>query len=468
MNRTGFGTDGWRGVIADDFTVDNLRKVVRAVALYIIESGAQGPVVVGFDTRFMSEYYAMAAAEVVCAYGLKAVVSSSAVTTPMLSSAVLSSGSSGGIMVTASHNPSNYNGIKFKAPYGGSAHTGITRQIESKIGDEDVRTVSYTDALRDRCVTERDFLPEYESRLLGALDTARLGDSGYRVLFDCMHGPAGVHVPGIFGRLGVDAEFMRTSRDPYFGGCDPEPMEKNLGGLISAMSGGGYDIGFATDGDGDRLGVVAPDGRYVGPHLVAGLIALHLARNRGLDGAIARTVSMSSVMDRIAESLGLEVVEKPVGFKNICELMLDGGILIGCEENGGIGVKGYMPDRDGLLGALLLLEMMAVEGRGIIELLDGLEAEFGGTYYERCDIPLAAGVKDMGPDNLMQSVKESFGSYGIIRISQLDGLKAYFEDGSWILFRRSGTESVMRVYCESGSPDTLRALVKRAMEVLIG
>jgi phosphomannomutase len=261
---------------------------------------------------------------------------------------------------------------------------------------------------------------------------------------------------------------MRTSPDPYFGGVEPEPMARNLSGLMGAMYGGEYDIGFAADGDADRLGVVGPDGGYIMPHKVMGLLLLHLSRNRGLSGKVARTVSMSSLIDRIAAKLGLEVIETPVGFKNICGYMLDGGLLIGGEENGGLGVKGYLPERDGLLGALLLLEMMAVEKKGILELLSDMESEFGGSFYERCDVRVSTARTSINMEEIREDAMKAFAGSGIISVNRLDGLKLGFTDGSWILFRLSGTEPVIRIYCESESPDTVREIVGRAMEVLIG
>lgn len=464
MKKAGFGTDGWRGVIAEEFTFGNLRLVAQAIMSYIKWHGMKGSVVIGYDTRFMSEDYADVVASVVAGNGLTAVLSECAITTPMLSYAAARAQGCGGIMVTASHNPCRFNGIKYKAAFGGSAYPSMTREIEYLIGRDPILTVPLQED-GGANIKKTDFFGPYITELRGLLDDEILGSSGFKVLLDCMHGAGG----GVAGRvcegLGVEMDTMRTARDPYFGGSDPEPSEHNLRELSQRVREGGYDIGFALDGDADRLGVVDGEGSFVTAHQVLSLLLLHMHKNRRQTGMVVKTVSTSSVVDKVAAKLGLPVVETPVGFKHICELMLKEDVLIGGEENGGLGIKGYIPERDGLLAGLLLMEMMIKEQKTIRELLDWLDAKFGKMYYKRQDVPVTDGV-GAAFDGLKDGIGKIFGEFGIAEVRETDGVKAVFTDGSWILFRSSGTEPLIRVYAESGDAARTDQLIARGVEAL--
>lgn len=467
MIKAGFGTDGWRGVIADDFTVENLRIVVQAIMSYIKGHGKPGRLVIGHDTRFMSEYYARVAASVASGNGIDVSISEGAVTTPILSHAARAAGGCGGIMVTASHNPFYYNGIKYKGGYGGSAFPSIIKNIESHLGLDEVMSEPFDRAVGDGRAVLSDFFGPYAKDVCRVIDAGKALQGSPRVVVDCMHGSAGAHAASLFAGLGLDISVIRADRDPYFGGTNPEPTQKNMEPLRKAVIDGGYDIGFAVDGDADRLGVVDGKGRLVTAHRVLSLLVMHMRKNRKKTGAVVKTVSTSSIVDRVAARLGLPVIETPVGFKHICELMLAQDVMIGGEENGGVGIKGFIPERDGLMTALLVLEMLGCEGKGIGELSESLDTEYGRLYYKREDIPVKRGGTDVFRE-IKDGVERRFGEFGILQVKEQDGVKAVFSDGSWILFRLSGTEPLVRVYSESGDPAVVDRLMKRAGEAILG
>jgi alpha-D-glucose phosphate-specific phosphoglucomutase len=469
MKEVSFGTDGWRGVMAEDFTVLNVRRVVQAILSYIKKNRRDLRVLVGYDNRFMSEYYAAAAAEVSCGNGARVLISPRPVTTPMLSLAVNAYGADGGIMVTASHNPYQYNGIKFKASYGGSAVPRICDGIEALIGKETPKTVPYyEDARRQGVVLETDFFGLYKDRLREMLDLEAIGGSGLKVGIDCMHGSAGQYIREVCDMAGVKCTLLRAGRDPLFGGMNPEPMEKNLSGLATEVKESDLDAGFAFDGDADRLGVLDGSGGYVTPHQVLALFLLHMAGRRKLRGMVVKTVSTSSIIDRIAGGLGLPVKETPVGFKHICELMIEGDVLIGGEENGGYGFKGYIPERDGMLAAMMLAEIMAVEGKPLKELLAGIDRKYGKLCYRRHDDPINGMRRAARMDEIAGRAGEVFGEFKVSEVRTSDGVKVIFKDGAWVLFRRSGTEPVMRIYSEADDPVKLDRLITRGREAFIG
>ncbi len=468
MRQTGFGTDGWRGIIADGFTMENLGVMTQAVMSFLKSGGGPKKIYIGYDTRFMSREYALLAASVVAGNGYKAVVGEQCVTTPMLSHAVSGGRASGGLMITASHNPCIYNGIKFKPQYGGSAYPALTSEVEKYIGCEPVISIPYGAARHRGKAVEADFFGPYRKDLYGMLDTEAITHGAPDAVFDCMHGAAGPYAGRLWEGLGLTLKTLRAERDPYFGGCAPEPVEANLSALKDEVAGGGYAVGFATDGDGDRLGVVDSSGRFMGAHVVMSLLMMHLTKDRGMRGAVVKTVSTSSLVDRVAAGLGLPVIETPVGFKHICEVMLDRDVLIGGEENGGLGIKGFIPERDGLLAALLVLEMMVKERAGIEKLVEKLDEKYGRLYYRRYDLVLGRGIDADGFKRFGGGLVHLFSDFGRMRISLLDGYKAVFADGSWILFRLSGTEPLIRVYAESHEPGNVERLIDRAKEALLG
>lgn len=468
MKEISFGTEGWRGVIAEDFTVSNVRRVVQAILSYIKKKENNIKLLIGCDNRFMSERYAAEAAGVACANGARVLISPHPVTTPMLSSAVHANGASGGIMITASHNPYRYNGIKFKAHYGGSAVPRIAAGIEALFGAEPPRSIPYEKARGQGGILETDFFGLYKDGLRQMVNIEAINSAGLKVGIDCMHGSAGPYVREVFEMAGVQLKPLHAGRDPLFGGINPEPLEKNLSVLSSEVRESGMDAGFAFDGDADRIGVIDGSGSYVTPHQALALLLLHMKRRRKQGGLVVKTVSTSSIIDRIAGSLDLAVKETPVGFKHICEYMLGHDVLIGGEENGGFGFKGYIPERDGMLSALMLLEAMAVEGKTLKELLTGIDNKYGKLYYKRYDgrLDRSRGVSLM--DKIADTSRAVFGDFKVREVRTSDGVKVVFLDGSWVLFRLSGTEPVMRIYSEADDPVRLDRLITRGREAFLG
>lgn len=457
MYKVSFGTDGWRGVIARDFTFENVRAVIQAISSYVKKKG-KGSIIIGYDTRFFSDRYAMIAAGVTSGNGIPVILSDRPVSTPVLSYSVKHYNASGGIMITASHNPYYFNGIKYKAEYGGSAYPAITSEIEALIGKE-----------RPKVSAERprmeNLLPFYKEHICSLVDMKRIKDSDISIVFDPMYGTAG----GILEELLSARVFtIHNQRNPCFGGLHPEPLKENLRELRDEVLKRKGTIGLATDGDADRLGVIDSSGGFVEPHRIFGLLLLHLVRNRGWRGDVVKTISTTLLINRIAAKLCLNVHETPVGFKHICELMLKDDVLIGGEESGGIGIKNHVPERDGVLAGLLLLEMMAMEGKGIKELLGSMAEEFGELYYRRVDYSISPDNGKMLIRTLIDSPPDTIAGRRVLDTKVYDGLKFVLEGDSWILLRPSGTEPVLRLYVEAPSIKEVDQIIDFGKEVIIG
>ncbi|HHY38139.1 MAG TPA: phosphoglucomutase/phosphomannomutase family protein [Clostridia bacterium] len=488
-----FGTDGWRDVISDGFTFANVRIVAQAIAEYLLKQARnevqiplecggrpENPlsVVVGYDTRFLSERYAREIACVLAGNGLSVHLTSSFCTSPVLSFSVKMLRAGGGVMVTASHNPPEYNGIKFKGYYGGSALPVMSSEIE-RIARENSRLEKEPEFLpfKEAVSTNRIFLfdprPDYLADISRILDVEALKNLKGRIVFDPMFGAASGLVEAFFSRhkiTSVQVDIIRGDRNPWFGGVNPEPIRKNLDALVDRVQSSGARAGFAFDGDADRAGAVDEKGNFVDSHRLFGLILVHLCRNRGWRGAVAKTFSTTMMVNKIAASCGLEVIETPIGFRHICNLMVGGDVLIGGEESGGIGIKNHIPERDGVLTSLLVLEMMGRTGKSLSALVEDLLSEFGPHYYEREDVNID-GIKmtdvrealrrAFGALKESSAARKGFGqnSIPISDIKDLDGYKILFNDSSWILFRPSGTEPVLRVYAEASTPEEVKNLL---------
>jgi len=460
-----FGTDGWRARIAEDYTFANVEVVTQAVADYL---GAQGGgsalrVLVGYDRRFGSEWFAARAAEVLSGNAIEAELLAGDVPTPLVSFEVKRRGLSGGVVITASHNPASFNGFKFKAPFGGSATPAITAEIERHLGAQPPRR----SAAGVRTVDPPDDYRHYLERAV-ALDELRRAEG--LVVADPMHGTGGRWVESLLagGRLRV--ETIRAERDPLFGGVAPEPMPQHLGALSQAIRERGAVLGLATDGDADRVGAMDERGEYVNTHQILAILLLHLARRREQRGAVARTFSQSVIVRRIADSLGFRLFETPIGFKHIADLMLEPGndLLIGGEESGGIGVRGHIPERDGILNSLLLLEAVVAAGKPPSEIVREIWREFGEFHFERrdLDVPVKAGQRLVA--EMADGPPGRFAGERVTGVATLDGTKLIFEDESWLLFRQSGTEPVLRVYCEATSVEKLKKLIGEGERIALG
>jgi phosphomannomutase len=463
-----FGTDGWRALIAREFTFENLDRVAQAYA-ELLKRGAGEPggepqgistsphVVVGYDRRFLSEQFAQRAAEVLAGNGLGVSLFDSDVPTPLVSWAVRERGAAGGVVITASHNPAGFNGFKIKAAWGGSAPPETTRAVEALVDTTEPRAAELAPDVHDGLASAAE---SYRRQIESYVDLERVRAAGGRVVIDPMHGAGGRWVEGFLGGGALEAETIRAERDAHFGGVAPEPIDRNLGPLKARVRETGALVGLATDGDADRVGAVNEAGETMTMHEVVPVILLHLARRRGMTGGVVRTFSQSVLLKRIASALGLKLYETPIGFKYIADLMLDGDILIGAEESGGIGVRGHLPERDGILNSLLFLETIISAGKSPSELVREMHREFGEFYFGRRDLyaEVARGLRLV--ESLAAEPPAKVGAHSVSAIETTDGTKLVFGDESWLLFRQSGTEPVLRVYAEATSVAKMNELLE--------
>jgi len=444
-----FGTDGWRAVISEDFTFDNVRLVSQAIADHF--NGENVTLAVGYDWRFLSEKYAELVTEVLAANGIKVLLSDKAVPTPLVSLAIKNKKLQGGVMITASHNPPVYNGIKIKASYGGSADKGITASVESRLGKNQVKSISLKEGVASGVVEMVDLKTDYMKFVKSYIDLDILKKAKLNVLVDCMYGVGDGYIKDILKDTDIKITQMRAGRDALFGGINPEPIPKNLDAVFRIMKKHPYDIAIVNDGDADRIGAVFPKGRYINAGEIMALLLLHFVEDKKWKGAVVKTVSNTTLIERIAKKYKLKLYETPVGFKYICRLMLDEDILIGGEESGGIGVKNYMPERDGMLLGILLIEMIAHRKKGILDIMKDVEKEYGRFCYKRIDMAypddkkkkLMALLKKNPPNQILKKPIKETKTY--------DGYKFILQDESWLIMRLSGTEPILRIYAEASS-----------------
>jgi phosphomannomutase len=466
MTSIRFGTDGWRGVIAEDFTFANARIVARAIARYVVRcEGARKGVIIGYDHRFASDSIAAAAAEVVSASGTPVFLTDKPCPTPAVSLLVRQRGAAGGLMITASHNPYQWNGIKYKASYGSSALPSIVAQIEK---DLDVVQKESVPPLPPRKSLIQPLEPRapYLDTLEKLVDWQRLRKAKFRFVSDVMHGSATGLLVELFRRNGIACDEIRGTRDPRFGGVHPEPIEPHIEALRQAVLAGKFDAGLCADGDGDRVGAIDRDGTFVNPHQIFALLVRHLAGTRNLPGDIAKTFSVTKLIDKLATKFGRKLHETPIGFKYICELMLEQNILIGGEESGGIGTSLYIPERDATVSALLLAELMAWHGKSLGELLAVLTAEFGEYHYGRVDLDLKPGQKEKAIAHFSDAKLTRILDLPVVRREDMDGIKLYLGDAGWVMVRASGTENLLRVYCETSKPETTGRILEAVTQMV--
>jgi phosphomannomutase len=454
-----FGTDGWRGLIAEDFTFENVRKVAHAIARYVVR--AERPergVVVGYDTRFASERFARAAAEAVAATGTSVWLAAEACPTPAVSLLVRQRGAAVGIQISASHNPYRWNGMKLKASYGSSASPAIIAQVEAEL-EKVLRDGVPALPPRADLLHSLDVRTPYLDALDGLVDWDRLRASKFRYVIDSMHGAGRGLLRELFKRHGIEAAEIRGTRDPLFGGVNPEPIEPHVEALRHAVLEGKYDAGFALDGDADRIGAIGSDGSFISSHQIFSILLWHLAGTRKLTGEVAKTFSTTKMIDKIAAKFDRKVWETPIGFKYICDRMLEGDILLGGEESGGIGTKLYLPERDASVNALLLAEVMAWHGKRLDELVAMLHKEFGEHHYARIDLALKSGQKEKAIEHFTDAKFKRLLDWPIERRENIDGVKVYLGDIGWVMVRASGTERMLRIYSETTRPETTRRVL---------
>jgi phosphomannomutase len=459
VDKIKFGTDGWRGVIGDDFTFANVRRVAAAIAQYVrAESEPARGLIIGYDTRFLSDEFARCAGEVVAAAGIPVILADRPTPTPALSYAVVARQTAGAIMITASHNPYRWNGVKFKAPYGGSAAPAIIRRIEYHLHRSD-RLGGRARKPRAAPLEAVDLVSPYLERLKTLVHLDRICSSGRRFVADSMYGTARGCLARLFEEAAVPYREIHSELNPLFPGLNPEPIEPHVAELRRAVCEGGYDAGFATDGDADRVGAIDRDGTFIDSHKIFSILLKHLAEDLGLRGEVVKTFSTTQMIDKLAGKYRLPLHVTPIGFKYICELMLERDILIGGEESGGIGTKGHLPERDGILNSLLLAEVMADKGRSLGELVRELSEEFGPHFYDRVDLEIEKAAAQRIVRQVAQHKLKRVAGLKVTSVDDLDGLKMWFGDSAWLLVRASGTENVLRLYAEAPTREQVKALL---------
>ncbi len=460
MDELRFGTDGWRDIIADRYTIANLGRATQGYADHLLAEGG-GRVVVGYDTRFGGETFALAVAAVLSANGIEAAVSDGPLPTPALSFAVTHFGAAGGVMLTASHNPPSYGGFKLKGSYGGSATDALYRDVARRVA-----TVAPASVRRDASadVPRFDVRGAYYARLDALVDMDALQRLEGSVLHDAMGGSAGGWLSAFVRSRGLPLRVAELHAEPHplFYGVNPEPIPANLSQAIGLMRSDGHHFAVANDGDGDRLAVVLPGGEYFNSHQIFAVLLDLLSGTRGT-GRVVKTFTVSRIVERLAARRGLPVDETPVGFKYITDAMLRGDVLVGGEESGGIGVAGHLPERDGIANALLLLESVAIHGEGLAQRFAALERETTWRHaYDRRDLHLSDdGLKERVLGEL-DDPPGAFAGRSVGTVERRDGVKLNLGDDAWLLFRASGTEPVLRIYCEAPDPSDVDAVLDDA------
>jgi phosphomannomutase len=457
-----FGTDGWRAIIAREFTFANVERVAQAYADYLKITKKESLIIVGYDRRFLSEQFARRAAEVMVGNGFPIALFQEAVPTPLISWAVKELRAGGGIVLTASHNPPDFNGFKIKAPWGGSAAPETTAAVEALVDAHPAKRSAFSS---DGHELLKPAIESYREQIASYIDLDRLRRSEQTIVVDPMHGSGGRWVESLLAGGALKVETIRADRDPLFGGVNPEPIDSNLGPLKKRVVETKALVGLATDGDADRVGAVNELGETMTMHDVVPLVLLHLARNRKMTGGVVKTFSQSVLLGRIAAAHNLKIYETAIGFKYIADLMLKEDILLGAEESGGIGVKGHIPERDGLLNSLVFLEAIIAAGKTPSEMLRELHREFGEFHFGRRDlhIQVEQGMKLV--KDLASQPPSEFAGRNVQDVQTIDGVKLIFKDESWLLFRQSGTEPVLRVYAEATSSNHVNVLLDAAQKL---
>ncbi len=448
-----FGTDGWRGIIADDFTFANVRRVAGAIASYVLKhQDAQRGVVVGYDTRFASKSAARVAAEVLAHAGIPVKLAADYAPTPAVSFAVKQLGAAGGVVITSSHNPWNWNGVKFKAHFGGSATPAIMKAIEDELH------AGAMPSAQSAPVEELDLKPAYIEAICRFADLERIARANFRFAVDAMYGSGRGVLTQIFRDRGIRHAAIREELNPLFPGINPEPIEPHVALLQQTVVKEGCHAGLATDGDADRIGAVAEDGSFVDAHKIFSVLLRWLLERKKWPGEVVRAFNTTRMVDRIAAKYGRKLNECPIGFKYAADLMMEREIVMGGEESGGMGYSRFLPERDGSLNCLLLANVMAEEGKPLGQLVADLQKEFGPHFYGRRDLHIAEEVKQAAIRRAGSDGTKRLGRYAIQKKETLDGIKFFLDaptDGNgadaWILFRASGTEPLLRVYAEAAS-----------------
>jgi phosphomannomutase len=457
-----FGTDGWRAVIADEFTYANVRRIADAAGSVFAQDHPRGLVLVGYDTRYEAQAFAEAAAAVLAGHGLRVQVSDRFLPTPALSWTTDRTDAIGAVMLTASHNPAEYLGFKLKMGDGGSAPPAFTARVEAALpavdpGPGDPTSFEMANMVADYLEALRDFV-----------DADAIAEAAQAVVVDPLYGAGQGYLADTMSQLGMDVVELHSEPNPGFAGLHPEPIPPHIDELLHSVPEMDRTAGFATDGDADRIGAVDEDGNFVNPHRIFAIVIRHLVEDRGMKGAVVKTLSTSVLVDRICRHLGLEVRTTPIGFKFIYEQMVAGGVLIGGEESGGIGIPAHVAERDGLLMALLLAETMAQKGRTLGQLVSDLFEITGPMEYRRVDLKLSADAKDAFLAAVPTMDPMQVGGHAVLEADRTDGIKFILPDDAWLLLRPSGTEPLVRVYAEAETTSEVDELLAAGEALVLG
>jgi phosphomannomutase len=468
MSAIKFGTDGWRAIIAEDFTFTNLERVAQATADFWNSNPVNGTsktVIVGFDRRFLSDQFARRTAEVLAGNGFEVIISHQPVPTPAVSWMVKKEKAIGGVMITASHNPPSFNGFKIKAHYGGSAEPAICQGVEAMLGKSPIKATSWETATKEKSIVSRNLRAPYYQAIKKLVDFQLISKSKLKFAHEALFGVGAGCFDDLLAGTSCRVTTLNAAHDPNFGGINPEPIAKNYTRSAAYLKKHPHDLCLVTDGDADRVGGMDGRGNALTTHHLICLLLEHFIRNRKGKGRVVKALTTTSMVDKICARYGLPLVETGVGFKYICSEMIKGGVLLGFEESGGIGYPGHVPERDGILSGLMLLEMLATERKPLNKLLARLEKEYGPHCYDRIDAHfplekrplLMTFCKDNPPEKLLKSPINEVKSY--------DGVKFVAQDGSWLMLRGSGTEPILRIYSEAKSPRDARKLLDLGVEL---
>ena len=467
-----FGTDGWRAIVADDFTYEAVRAVAQGVAWYVGDDAR--PLIVGHDSRYCAELFAREVARVLVANNRRVILLDRVTPTPAVSWTVISQHAAGAVVVTASHNSAEFNGIKYKPDFGGSAPPEVVAEIEkhtARAAEAGITQVPYEDAVSSGRLRLMDPLPDYLSQIATMVDLDGLRGRGLHVLHEAMYGAgAGLVARALAGGSTV-VEELHGERNPGFGGMHPEPIDRYMPEAMERMRAGGFDLGIANDGDADRVGIIDETGRYVNQLQVMALFTMYLLEKRGLRGDIVRSITETAMVDELGRRFGVTVHEMPVGFKYIGTKSRKTDAKLGGEESGGFAFRGHIPERDGILAGLMMAQMIVDYGMPLSRIQAHLEELVGPHAYNRHDITFPRDGYDERKAEIyqrMQALKpDTLAGARVVRIRDDDGFKFYLDDGSWVLMRMSGTEPLMRVYSEAPTPERVAELIG-AMEQLCG
>lgn len=467
MTKIKFGTSGWRAILADEFTFENVRIVTQAISDHIKYKGeAEKGVVVGCDTRFMGDRFAVEAAEILAANGIKAFLCNRDVPTPVIAFEIIRRKAAGGINFTASHNPPEYNGLKFSSSWGGPALPEATGEIERRANEMMGGPAYIKKGLDKKLIESIDPKDAYLKEIKEKVDIRAF--DGMKIAVDHLYGTSRGYLDSLLEEAGCEVIKFHNYPDPTFGGRPPEPAEENIHDLTEKVKGdSGISIGLATDGDADRFGIVDKGGHYIEPNYIIALLLDYFAKTRKWKGGVAKSVATTHLIDRVAKKHSIEVFETPVGFKYIGELISEDKLILGGEESAGFTIKGHVPEKDGILACLLVAEMVAREGKSVTELLNNLYSEVGTVLTRRVNVHLEKSVGSSLKDRL-KTPPSNFAGLAVEKVVTIDGTKLILSDGSWVLIRPSGTEPVVRFYAESFSQDGLDRLTESGKKLILG